>query len=271
MSTFHYPYECLIPKGVSFVFQEKGQETPKDLSNTKIRITKLSRQEFKDSSNKKPSIFKRKESKIPDYMFFFVGDENMKHTDEATIEYHKVLNQKKFVLKPEPGNIIMGYHIQFPEEFENIILNSTPQEFIDKKIFLDLTNKADCKDRLLTDLMMSDQLGFIPVYENKLPKSERVFVVEQIAIDIPIKENSDHSKQADSISKIKRCLQKYLLKIKQDSASAKSLKFELADLVTSFKNIISFEVYVLEYSTYGKIETQVAFTYNPYKLISTND
>ena len=263
ISTFHYPYECLIPKGVSFVFQEKGQETPKDFSNTKIKITKLSRQEFNDRSNKKSTIFSRKESKMPDYMFFFVCDENGNPSDKVTNEYHRILNHKEFVLKPERGNIIMGYHIQFPEEFENLILNSTAEEFINERIFLDLTNRADSKDRLLSDLMMSDQLGFIPVFENKLPKSERVFVAEQVSINIPVIDDLNVTNHADSLNKIKRSIQKYLLKIKQDSASVKSLKYEIDDLTSSFTNFESFEVYVLQYETYGKTERQIAFTYKP--------
>lgn len=263
LTTFHYPYECLIPKGVTFLGVDKEQESPKDWSNIKISFTKLSRQEFKDQSKKKSTFVSRREFKMPDYMFFFVGDKDWKHTEEATVEYHKILNQKEFVLKPEPGNIIMGYHIQFPEEFEDLILNSNDKEFIEKKIFFDLTNRADYKDRLLTDLMFSDQLGFIPVFENKLPKSERVFVVEQVSINIPIIHNLNSLNHADSINKIKSCIQKHLLKIKQASVSVKSLKYEIDDLTSSFTNFVSFEVYVLQYETYGKKERQIAFTYKP--------
>lgn len=262
LSTFHYPYECLIPKGVTFVGVDKEQESPKDWSNTKISFTKLSRQEFKDQSKKKSTFVRRRVSKMPDYMFFFVGDKDGKHTEEATVEYHKILNQKKFVLKPEPGNIIMGYHIQFPEEFEDLILNLNAKEFIEKKIFFDLTNRADYKD-LLTDLMFSGQLGFIPVFENKLPKSERVFVAEQVSINIPVIDDLNLKNHADSVNKIKRSIQKYLLKIKQDSASVKSLKYEIDDLTSYFTNFVSFEVYVLQYEAYGKTERQIAFTYKP--------
>jgi tetratricopeptide (TPR) repeat protein len=262
ISTFHYPHECLIPKGVSFMFQEKGQEKPKDWTNTKIHLTKLSRQELKDKNKNKSTFSRRREAKMPDYMMFLVCDDNGEHSDKVTEQYHKILNQREFVLKPEPGNIIMGYHIQFPEEFEDLILNSNADEFIEKKLFFDLTNRADYKDRLLTDLMFSDQLGFIPVFESKLPKSERVFVVEQVSIKIPVVD-SNFSNQTDSHHRIKRCIQKYLLKIKQESVSAKSLKYEIDDLTSSFKNLISFEVYVLQYETYGKTERQIAFTYNP--------
>jgi hypothetical protein len=135
---------------------------------------------------------------------------------------------------------------------------------IQKYMFFDLTKRADCKDRLLTDLMFSDQLGFISIFENKLPKSERVFVAEQVSINIPVVD-TNFSNHIDSINKIKRCIQKYLLKIKQDSVSAKSLKYEIDDLTSSFTftNFISYEVYVLQYETYGKTERQVAFTYIP--------
>lgn len=261
ISTFHYPLECLIPKGVSFIFQEKGQEKPKDWTNTKIHLTKLSRLEFKDKNKKKSVFSRRREAKMPDYMMFLVCDENCEHSDKVTEEYHRILNQKEFVIKPEPGNIIMGYHIQFPEEFEDLILNSNDDEFIEKKIFFDLTNRADYIDRLLTDLMFSDQLSFIPVFENKLPKSERVFVVEQVSINIPVIDDVTLTNHTDSVNKIKRCIQKYLLKVKQDSVSVKSLKYEIDDLTSSFTNFFSFEVYVLQYETYGKTEKQIAFTY----------
>jgi tetratricopeptide (TPR) repeat protein len=263
MSLFHYPYECQIPKGVSILLQDKGQKLPKDLSKTEITISKLSKEEFNKSKNGKPSIFGRQKSSMGDYTIFFVVDKDMNHSKEATKSWHKILNQKEMVLKSESGNIIMGYHIQFPAEFENLILNSTPHEFIAKKVFFDLTNRAGYKDRLLTDLMMSDQLGFIPVYENKLPKSDRVFVIEQVSIQIPHFEETDFLNYASSISKIKICLLKNLLKIKQDSISAKSLKYEIDDLTSSFKDFISFEVFVLQYETYGKTENQVAFTYKP--------
>lgn len=261
-SIFHYPCERLIPKGVGILLQEKGQKLPKDLSKTKISISKLSRKEFNESKNTKPSFLGRQKSTMGNYTIFFVVDEKGKHSEQVSISYHKILNKNGMKIKLQPGNIILGYSIQFSEQFENLILKSNASELLKRKIFFDLNDRSGYTEKFLRDLMMSDQLGFIPVYENNLPKSDRVFIIDQTRIELPLFDLTEYSEFVGHLKKIKNSILKYSMKVKNESISAQTLKIDIEDF-TPEKNIskMKFDLYVLQYETYNNTEKQIALVY----------
>ncbi len=260
---FHYPHERLIPKGVSFLAVPADQEMPKDVSNVKFTISKLSKEEyFKERANKS-SIIRRRSAKLGPYTLFFVDDKDIKHPNHKS-KWEYEFKKHGIKLKPYKGNIILGFPMHFPKQFESLLLKSAADEILRKKIFFDLNDRGDYKDRFFSDLTMSDQLGFIPVYEYRLPKSERVIITEHTTINIPIFVSSDCVKYDAQIRSIKNLILKFSLKVKTENIQSKNLKLDIEEYsYFSNNDNTKLELYITQFETYNKLEKQVALVYQP--------
>ncbi len=254
---FHYPDERLIPKGLQFLMVPKDQKLPDDLTNVEFSISKLSRKEFEENREDKSMFRQRSSGKLGRYTIFFV-EKGEKKT------YVEVAKKRGIIIEPYDGHIILGYPITFPKQFETLLLKSTADEILKKKVFFDLTDRSDYKDKFYSDLSFSKQLGCIPIFENQLPKSNRVSVIESISLEFPIYSNNGINGNMPEVRKIRNFILKHTKDINKNTSVLQNLKISIEELAE--QNGLPkfyFDAYILELESFdeNEKEKQVAFVF----------
>lgn len=241
---FHHPKDLLIPVGVSVPVFEKGT-TDEDIAKGKVVFGKKTKEEFLNEQKNEFLLKQKHTSNLDRYNIFFIKEGYYSLDAKAQKIKDHAINNLNY--HDYPGHIILGYPIIFPKNFENLLLNLSAEEVLNKKIFFDISGRANRKDKFLSDLQFAQQLKLIPVYWGKLPESPKVILLEKIAIELPIFEELSGQQYAVPIKKVKN----YLLRHSQNLSSRYTLQNLKLDLEEILDNLpvtkLKSEFYTLEF------------------------
>lgn len=159
------------------------------------------------------------------------------------------------------GLTITGWSIGLPPQAHQLILSRTAKELIDNKIFFLPYERYLANDKLLSDLNISKEFKLIPVYFEKLPKSENIEVLFSKEIDLPILSLKYFSTLSSSLREIKKKFTN-LLSVRDDTAQ--SMLSDINDIIeelsnsASTKNYLRLQIYVLYFPVEIMENLQVA-------------
>jgi|GEM_PF-871492 hypothetical protein len=250
---FHYPKKRLIPKGIS-LWASKDKISREDVIQGKVSFSKKTKEEYEEERENNFTLKRSHISKVGNYTIFLIKEASRKEFEKAISEFRDLHLKLK-----HKANLILAYPVIFPKPFEELLLNSTPQEILKRKIFFDISDRADYKDKFYSDLNVSMQLNLIPIYFGKLPTSERVITIETIKLDFPVMNEQLVNQCNSELSKIKNLLIKFSKNINSSKSSLQSLKIEIQEISEHLQvPKIKLECSVLELLSYEDKEKILA-------------
>ena len=239
---FHYPKERLIPKGIS-ILTTRGDTTKGDIANKKIVLSKKTKKEYEDEKESNHLLRMRHSSNLTHYSMCLVEDSQTQDYEE----FSKKAKEMDFEFHDYPGNIILGYPIIFPKQFEDLLLNSSSDEILHRKIFFDISDRGGHEDKFRSDLHLAKQLNLIPIYFKSLPKSDKTVVAETTEIALPVFDEELAIQHTSEVNKIKNLLIKFRENIDSPKSKLQILKIEIAEILEKLSlPTLHFEFYVLE-------------------------
>jgi tetratricopeptide (TPR) repeat protein len=225
----HYPKKWPIPKGVSVYSEDRKEKRFLFKSN---RFTGTNR-----------------------YTFILVD----KFDEVLPTESKAVLEERGIKFKSHPGNMVFGHPLIFPKTFEDLLLQSSADEVLKKKIFFNIDSRNEGKGKFSSDLNFSKKMNFIPVYIDILPKSDNVFVLEIIQIELPVFSEELVQKYASEVNKIKNLLIRFCQNIDNPSSFIQNLKIDINETLEGLTfPKLDFMFHVLEFVLFGQKQKIVA-------------
>jgi len=147
------------------------------------------------------------------------------------------------------GVVIMGTSPGLPEQAYQLLLSSTVDDLLNKKIFFLPYDRFSEKDKLNTDADIGGELGIIPVYLNTLPASDSVNILFSKDIKLPILSNDESKELKKQIRKLKHSI------LQLNTSTKDRVQVVFNDLIFDVENLtddysgadfIQMKVYVLE-------------------------
>jgi tetratricopeptide (TPR) repeat protein len=148
------------------------------------------------------------------------------------------------------GVLISGWSPGLPDQAHKLILSTSAEDLIRRRIFFLPGERFRADDKLLADLDHSTVLGLIPVYFDSLPPSENVRALHEATIDLPIISADNAEKQKRQIRKVKRAFAELLPIAKESVRSVlNNFIFEVEELsdVCGENEAVPIQIYILEF------------------------
>ena len=145
------------------------------------------------------------------------------------------------------GCIIMGWSLGLPEQAHELILASTAEELKKQNKFFLPYERNIPNDKLLADLRFSKPLNLLPIYFDKLPKSETVKSIASISVQMPINKDKDLNK---AIRETKQYfVELYSVRKENVNSLLNNIKYSFEDLseLDVVKKTINVKIYCLEF------------------------
>jgi tetratricopeptide (TPR) repeat protein len=168
------------------------------------------------------------------------------------------------------GVTITGWSPGLPPQAHELILSSSADELVNRKIFFLPGERYLAEDKLIPDLHHSTELGLVPVYFGSLPESENVEVVNSALIALPALSDEVAGQLRAHIRPVKRALVQLLAAPKNTmQAELNAFVFALEELAdkTADARAIRIEVDVLEFPRGLEKDLQVAFVIRDHNLL----
>jgi tetratricopeptide (TPR) repeat protein len=147
------------------------------------------------------------------------------------------------------GVVIMGTSPGLPEQAHQLLLSTTADDLLKKKIFFLPYDRFTVKDKLETDADLGVELGIIPLYLNTLPVSDSLNVLISKDIKLPILSNEESTELKKQIRKLKHSILQLNTSPKDRiQAVFNDFIFDIENLTDDYdgEEFIQLKVYVLE-------------------------
>jgi len=160
------------------------------------------------------------------------------------------------------GLTITGMSMCLPVQAHQLLLSSTADDLLNKKIFFLPYNRFIENDKLKTDADLGGELGIIPIYFNTLPTSDSVNILFSKDIKLPILSNDESKELKKQIRKLRHSILQLNTSTKDRvQAVFNDLIFDVENLNDDYdgSDFIQMKVYVLETINYLDNSVFIAF------------
>lgn len=176
--------------------------------------------------------------------------------------YHLASDTTRSEATGNEGVTIVGWSPGLPDQAHQLILSRSVEDLTSQKIFFFPYERHLAHDKLLSDISLSKEFGFVPVYFESLPNSESIEVMTSSTIDIPVMLPNEVEHQRKQIRKVKFSLSQLMSVTKESARSAlNNFKFEIDELsdICVSKRLIKIQVYILDFPGILQREFYVVF------------